>query len=449
MAKNRTSARRTDESTGKEQFQAMFAEKPLEMPAALIATRTFSQRGRLLARGAGWLAGGGLLLIVAALLGLLRPGSVKANPLLLGVHLAWAASAGCWGLWCIHRGMRPALARTTFDATGVRQKLWGIGPAMKWQDVSMIELGDDDIRLRAGRGEIFVHTARNFVQRNEPVLARWWRGRIAGSGRRSLPLLRTGLALPVWWIAAGNALSLAAWMIATLALGQGPGHAAVYASCLIAAAGGLALGRAALQARQAVTLHTDHIDARATRSRHSMNYQAVGLISLNKLMLDFKVIWGEVELVSVAGRRMAFRIDGQAYENFSALIVRRCPRAFVIEHDTAQAAPPLIGGIENSRDRMVQLCRKLAIKQRIGGILAVGLAGSASLGLAISVHFALPWLAALCLVAVGISAAAAWQDLRRARHTSRTAFGLGQLEQATWEDQSVKPEDDILVDMVA
>ncbi len=421
----------------------------LEMPARLVARRTFSQRGRLLAAGIGWIAGGVVLLAIAAAITWLPPQSAQTSRWILAGHLAIAALPAGWGLWCLHRGLRPGLVRTVLDARGVRQRIFGLGPSMPWADVGLIELGDDEIRLRAGRGEIKIHSARNFVQRNEPVLARWWRRALTGSGRRLVLQLRSPGRRPGTWLALASALASGTWLIATVALGSSLGFSAIYAAAGTGAASAICLLAAGRLAWQKVELTSRTVEVRGGRGRRRLAWEGIGLVSLNKLMLDFKIIRGEIELVTVAGRRLAFQVDGDAYEDLSALVVRKCPRAFVIEHDIAQAAPPLQGGIDNSRDRMVRLCRRHAIRRRGSGILAAGAGALAALGVAMAVQFARPWLTAGGLIAVAVAGWAALQDFARARRASRTASGLGQLDAETWADPSVRPEDDKFFDLVA
>jgi hypothetical protein len=421
----------------------------LEMPARLVARRTFSQRGRLLLAGTGWIAGGLVLLAIAAALAWLRPQAALASRWILAGHLAVAALPAGWGLWCLHRGLRPGLVRTVLDADGVRQRIFGLGPSMRWADVGRIELGDDEIRLRAGRGEITIHAARNFVQRNEPVLSRWWRQALTGSGRRLVLQLRSPGRRPATWLALASALAAASWLIAAVALGSALGWSAIYAAAGTGAAATVCLLAAGRLAWQRVELTTRTVKVRGGRGRRRLAWEGIGLVSLNKLMLDFKIVRGEIELVTVAGRRLAFPVDGEAYEDLSALVVRKCPRAFVIEHDIAQAAPPLQGGIDNSRDRMVRLCRRHAIRRRSSGILAAGAGALAMLGVVLAVQMARPWLAAGGMVAVAVAGWAALQDFARAARASRTATGLGQLDAETWADPSVRPEDDKFFDLVA
>ena len=420
---------------------------PLVMPDRLIAGRTFAQRSRLLAAGMGWLCAGAACVAIAAAL-LLWPPAVAREGLLRAVHGALSLLPAAGGLCLIHRGLRPALARNVLNARGARQTLLGLGRFVPWSQVYAIELGDEQIRIRAGRRELVIPAARNVVQRHEPTINRWWRKAITGSGRRVVPLLgRNSLRPAVWaWLAGGQAVG--AWLAWSVAVAGSYTAAGASAATVLAVAAALAGLRAAALAVERGLLTVEGIQHRTLLRRRSVSWSAVDVVALDRTEFDFTILRGRVDILA-GGRRIGLTVDGEAFEDIAALIVRKSPRAYVVEHHTAQAAPPLEAGDEARRESVTHACRRGAIAVRCGAIIALGLALVSVFGCLIAGRFGLDGLAACCAAAAGICAWAFGRDWRQASRLRQTATRLSELTEAAWEDPSVKPEDDVFLDLVA
>lgn len=414
-------------------------------PKRLIVSRTFTQRSRLLGRGSWRVASGSVIVAVGGVLMLTAGQGLGAGPIRSAVHLLICAQVMLVGLAWIYLGLAPALATHRVDAKGIVRSFLFLGRRTRWRDVYLMGLGDD-IALQAGRAEISLPSSRGFVQRNEKTLLHWWRRAVTGSGARRVPLISRGLHRVGVWLPAASALTLATWLCAGL---QGPDSSAgvFLATGLAAAALGCAYVAAWLFVER-VTLTCGRLERRDLLARRRLALADVNLIVLHAHELDFTIRWGRVELYA-DGKCLDFRCAGEAYETLSATIVRSCPRAFVLERHTKQVAPPLADDVADLQDTAAQGARQAGIRSRaiaiaaFGGVLLTGLVALACFQRAM-------WLgAALCGASCLYWLAGTYTGLARAHRASQAGREIRDFSLEQWEDHSVSPEEDRILDLIA